>query len=158
PGGPNDWIYVFARQRDHWHRLLKVLGREDLIGNPDYETPEARRGHTDEVNAMVADWTKRRDKHEAMRIIGAAGVPAGAVLDTMELLNEPSFETRGILQVAEHPKAGPFKMPSWPVRFDGKPPQVKPAPLLGQHSAEVLQGWLGLGAAEVADLKRDGVI
>ncbi len=158
PGGPNDWIYVFARQRDHWHRLLKVLGREDLIGNPDYETPEARRGHTDEVNAMVADWTKRRDKHEAMRIIGAAGVPAGAVLDTMELLNEPSFEQRGILQTAEHPKAGPFKMPSWPVRFDGKPPQVKPAPLVGQHSAEVLQGWLGLGAAEVADLKRDGVI
>src|SRR5579884_1335580 len=68
PGGPNDWVYIFARQRDHWHRLLKVLGREDLIGNPDYETPEARRGRTEEVNAMVAEWTRRRDKHEAMRV------------------------------------------------------------------------------------------
>src|SRR5579875_626447 len=60
PGGPNDWVYIFARQKDHWHRLLKVLGREDLIGNPDYETPEARRGRTEEVNAMVAEWTRRR--------------------------------------------------------------------------------------------------
>ena len=48
---------------------------------------------------MVADWTRRRDKHEAMRIIGGAGVPAGAVLDTMELMNEPSFTERGILQI-----------------------------------------------------------
>ena len=68
---------------------------------------------------MVADWTSRRDKHEAMRIIGGAGVPAGAVLDTMELMNEPSFTERGILQTAQHP-TGPFKMPSWPVRFDGR--------------------------------------
>ena len=42
PGGPNDWIYVFARQTDHWHRLLKVLGREELIGDPRYETAQAR--------------------------------------------------------------------------------------------------------------------
>jgi crotonobetainyl-CoA:carnitine CoA-transferase CaiB-like acyl-CoA transferase len=157
PGGPNDYVYVFARQRDHWERLLKVLGREDLIGDPRYATPAARAEHEAEVNAMVADWTKRRDKHEAMRVIGAAGVPAGAVLDTMELMNEPSFAERGILQVAEHP-SGPFKMPSWPVRFDGKPPQLRPAPLLGQHKEEVLREWLGLGAADIAGLERDGVI
>jgi len=77
---------------------LKVLGREDLIGDPNYETPKARGERIAEVNAMVADWTRRRDKHEAMRTIGAAGVPAGAVLDTMELMNEPSFTERGILQ------------------------------------------------------------
>ena len=130
PGGPNDWIYVFARQTDHWHRLLKLLGREELIGDPRYETAQARGERIDEVNAMVADWTKRRDKHEAMRLIGAAGVPAGAVLDTMELMNEPSFTERGILQTAQHP-TGPFKMPSWPVRFDGAPPKLEPAPLLG---------------------------
>src|ERR1700751_2541899 len=103
PGGPNDWIYVFARQKDHWHRLLKLLGREELIGDPRYETAASRGERIEEVNAMVADWTKRRDKHEAMRLIGAAGVPAGAVLDTMELMNEPSFTGGGILQTAEHP-------------------------------------------------------
>ena len=103
-----------------------MLGREDLIGDPNYETPKARGERVAEVNAMVADWTRRRDKHEAMRIIGAAGVPAGAVLDTMELMNEPSFTERGILQTVEHP-SGPFKMPSWPVRFDGRPPKLAPA-------------------------------
>jgi crotonobetainyl-CoA:carnitine CoA-transferase CaiB-like acyl-CoA transferase len=157
PGGPNDWIYVFARQKDHWHRLLKVLGREELIGDAQYETAAARGERRDEVNEMVADWTRRRDKHEAMRIIGGAGVPAGAVLDTMELMNEPSFTERGILQVAEHP-TGPFKMPAWPVRFDGKPPKLEPAPLLGQHNAQVLGDWLGLSAGDVKALRKEGVI
>jgi len=157
PGGANDWIYVFARQKDHWHRLLKLLGREQLIGDPRYETAQARGERIEEVNAMVADWTKRRDKHEAMRLIGAAGVPAGAVLDTMELMNEPSFTERGILQTAQHP-TGPFKMPSWPVRFDGKPPKLEPAPLLGQHSAEVFGEWLGMSAGDVEALRKEGVI
>ena len=157
PGGANDWIYVFARQNDHWHRLLKLLGREDLIGDARFETAAARGERIDEVNAMVADWTKRRDKHEAMRLIGAAGVPAGAVLDTMELMNEPSFTERGILQTADHP-TGPFKMPSWPVRFDGKPPKLEPAPLLGQHTSHVFGEWLGMSAGEVEALRDEGVI
>jgi len=157
PGGPNDWVYVFARQPDHWHRLLKVLGREDLIGNPSYDTPKARGERIAEVNEMVTDWTKRRDKHEAMRIIGAAGVPAGAVLDTMELMNEPSFAERGILQTMDHP-TGPFKMPSWPVRFDGAPPRLAPAPLLGQHSADVFGEWLGMSAGDLETLRKEGVI
>ena len=46
----------------------------------------------------------------------------------------------------------------WPVRVDGKPPRLKPSPLLGQHSAEVLDEWLGLDAGEIAALKREGVL
>ena len=92
-----------------------------------------------------------------MRIIGAAGVPAGAVLDTMELMNEPSFTERGILQTMDHP-TGPFKMPSWPVRFDGRPPKLDPAPLLGQHSAEILGEWLGMNAGDIETLRKEGVI
>ena len=57
-----------------------------------------------------------------MAQVGGAGIPAGAVLDTMELQNDPTFEQRGIMQVMQHPKHGPFKMPAWPVRVDGKPP------------------------------------
>ena len=157
PGGANDWIYVFARQTDHWHRLVKLLGREDLIGDARYETAQARGERIEEVNAMVAEWTRLRDKHEAMRLIGAAGVPAGAVLDTMELHNEPSFEARGILQTVQHP-SGPYKMPAWPVRFDGAPPKLEPAPLLGQHTSEILDTWLGLSKSDVAALREDGVI
>ena len=93
-----------------------------------------------------------------MRIIGAAGIPSGAVLDTMELHSDPSFEARGIMQTIHHPKIGDYKMPAWPVRFDGRPPEVKPAPLLGQHSNEVLNEWLGLPAGELDSLKQTGVI
>jgi formyl-CoA transferase len=57
----------------------------------------------------------------------------------------------------DHPN-GPFKMPGWPVRIDGAPPRVTASPLLGEHNADVLSGWLGLGADDVAALKKDGVL
>ena len=94
---------------------------------------------------MVAAWTRRHDKHEAMRILGDAGIPAGAVLDTAELLHDPSFAARGIVQTVAHPVAGSYKMPAWPVRFSGRPPPVRPAPLLGEHTRAVLADWLGVG-------------
>ena len=49
-------------------------------------------------------------------------------------------------------------MASWPVRFSGRPPEVKPAPLLGQHTTEVLGEWLGLAPDAVGGLRRDGII
>jgi formyl-CoA transferase len=93
-----------------------------------------------------------------MRLIGEAGVPAGAVFDTVELMNEPSLAERGIMQTIEHPTSGKVKMPAWPVRFDGQPAKVKPSPLLGQHNAEVLGSWLGMAAQEVDALKAEGII
>jgi formyl-CoA transferase len=92
-----------------------------------------------------------------MELVSGVGVPAGAVFDTMELHNDPSFEARGIMQVMDHPN-GKFKMPAWPVRVDGKPPRVTPSPLLGEHNGDVLSAWLGLGAADVATLKNEGVL
>jgi formyl-CoA transferase len=107
---------------------------------------------------MVSAWTRARDKYEAMDIIGAAGIPAGAVLDTMELYNDKTFEDRGIMQVVQHPERGPFKMVAWPVRFGGRPPELKPAPLLGEHTADVLSGWLGLDADTVKGLKAGKIV
>ncbi len=129
-----------------------------LIGDPRFETVQARADHEAEVDALVAAWTRRHDKREAMRLLSDAGVPAGAVLDTMELQNDPDFERRGIMQVMQHLDCGPFKMPAWPVRHDGEALPIAPAPLLGQHTGEILGDWLGLGAAEVEELRADGVI
>ena len=83
---------------------------------------------------------------------------AGAVFDTLELMNDPSLAERGIMQRIEHPTTGEVTMPAWPVRFDGAPPRVKPSPLLGQHNAEVLGGWLGIGTAEVEALRAEGIV
>jgi crotonobetainyl-CoA:carnitine CoA-transferase CaiB-like acyl-CoA transferase len=160
PGGPNDYVYVFTSRAnpEHWTRLLKVIGREDLIGDPRYDTNQARSQRAAEVDEIIAAWTRQHTKEEAMRIIGEAGVPAGAVFDTLELMNDASLAERGIMQTVEHPTTGTYKMPAWPVRFDGAPPRVKPSPLLGQHNAEILGGWLGIGTAEVDALRAEGIV
>jgi formyl-CoA transferase len=160
PGGPNDYVYVFCSRgnADHWQRLLKAIGREDLKGDERFDTQQARSQHAAEVDELIAAWTRQHSKEEAMKLIGAAGVPAGAVFDTVELMNDPSLTERGIMQTIEHPTTGKVKMPTWPVRFDGHPTKVKPSPLLGQHSAEVLSGWLGLSAGEIDGLKADGIL
>ncbi len=159
-GGLNDRVYVFTSRAnpEHWRRLLKVIGREDLIGDSRYESPAARAERADEVNNMIEAWTIKHTKHECMEIIGAAGVPAGAVLDTLELYNDPTFEQRQIMQTMQHPEVGPFKMVAWPVRFEGKPPPVKPSPLLGQNNDEVLGAWLGLDRDTIGGLRNGGVI
>src|SRR5271167_4039321 len=92
PGGPNDYVYLLTSRAnpEHWPRLLKLIGREDLIGDPRYATPMDRLEREPEVDAIIAAWTRHHTKQEAMRMIGDAGIPAGAVLDTMELQNDPS--------------------------------------------------------------------
>jgi crotonobetainyl-CoA:carnitine CoA-transferase CaiB-like acyl-CoA transferase len=159
PGGPNDYVYILTSRAnpEHWPRLLKLIGREDLIGDPRYDTAAARVERAAEVDEIIAGWTRQRSKQEAMAQIGAAGVPAGAVFDSMELTSEPSFARRGILQTMKHGDWA-MTMPTWPVRFDGAPPPISAAPLLGEHTAAVLGNWLGLSGEEVATLKRDGIV
>lgn len=159
-GGPNDYVYIYTSRAnpEHWSRLLKVIGREDLIGDARYATIEARAERAKEVDDLVATWTRLHDKLTAMRVIGAAGIPAGAVNDTGELLDDPSFVANGTMQTIKHPVVGEYTMPAWPVRFGGKPPEVTPAPLLGANNVDVLESWLGKSADQVAALKSANVI
>jgi formyl-CoA transferase len=159
-GGPNDYVYVYTSRSnpEHWRRLLRVIGREELVGDPHYDSPTARAARETEVNAMISEWTSRHDKHEAMRQLGSAGVPAGAVLDTIELSTDSSFERRGVIQRIMHPTAGSYTMPAWPARFGGRTPPVKPAPLLGQNNEDVLREWLRMGAEDIDALRKDNVI
>ena len=95
PGGPNDYVYVYTSRANpqHWPKLLEAIGRQDLIGDKRYETSMARAERESEVDAIISEWTRKHDKYEAMRVIGAA-VPAGAVRDTLELMNDPNMEER----------------------------------------------------------------
>ena len=160
PGGPNDYVYVFTSRAnpEHWTRLLRAIGRDDLVGDSRYDTNQARSARAAEVDELIAQWTRQHTKEEAMKIIGEAGVPAGAVFDTLELMKDRSLAERGIMQTIEHPTTGKVTMPAWPVRFDGSPSRVKPSPLLGQHNAEVLGGWLGIDITEIDALGAEGII
>jgi crotonobetainyl-CoA:carnitine CoA-transferase CaiB-like acyl-CoA transferase len=160
PGGPNDYVWIMTSRGnpEHWTRLCKVIGREDLINDPRFATPALRVKNDAELDPIIREWTRTRTKYEAMELVGGASIPAGAVMDTMELLNDKSFEERGIMQVMEHKDYPGFKMSSWPVRINGKPPRIKASPRLGEHTDEVLGNWLGLNADAVGKLKANNIV
>ena len=158
-GGPNDYVYLTTSRAnpEHWSRLMKLIGREELIEDPRFATGDARVKNEKELDAIIGEWTSRQDKRDAMEKLIAVGVPSGAVFDTMELLNEPSFEERGLFQTVHHHN-GDYKMATWPVRIDGKTVRLKGSPKLGVDGTEVLGSWLKIDAAEVEALRRDGVL
>jgi formyl-CoA transferase len=129
------------------------MEREDLLDDPRFLTPRDRVQHMDEIDALITAWTTQRDKVDVMETLGHAGVPAGAVLDTDELMNDPFLRERGMFATVNHPVRGDVTIPGWPVKMTDSEVQVVTSPLLGEHNEEVLGEWLGYNAAQVAELK-----
>jgi formyl-CoA transferase len=157
PFGPNDYVYIHCASMEMWKALVGVLGRPELGDDPRFKDQRSRARHQEEIDAMVEAWTEKRTKHEAMETLGAVGVPCGAVLDTSELLADPSLAERQMMVPIDHPARGRVTMPGNPVRLSASPTTVTPSPLLGEHNAEIY-GALGCTAEELTILKRDGVI
>jgi formyl-CoA transferase len=158
--GPNDYCYIYtSRAGNHqWQRLLKAIGRDDLLDDPRFATPEDRIRHERDVDDLLTPWVRERTKTEVMETLGQAGVPAGAVFDTNELLHDPHLRKRGTFATVQHPVRGDFTMPAWPVKMSDSEVTVTSAPLLGQHNEEVYAELLGCTPQEVAELGEEGVI
>jgi formyl-CoA transferase len=156
PGGPNDYVFVFVQQQ-MWHPLLRAIGRPDLIGDARYETPDARWRNRAEVDKLVEGWTSERPKHDVMKILGEAGVPCGACLDTGEVLTDPHLLAREMIVEVEHPVRGRYVTVGNPVKLSASPTTIGPSPLLGQHREEIL-AELGYTDADIRALAADGAI
>src|SRR6266571_6234075 len=158
PFGSNDYVFVHCATVEMWKTLTKICGRPELGDDPRYADRRDRVKFIDEIDKMIEGWTEKHTKHEAMKILAGAGVPCGAVLDSNEVLADEHLRQRGFIVELEHPTRGKFPMPGNPVRLSDSPTELVRAPLLGEHNAEIYGKALGLGEADLATLKREGVI
>jgi formyl-CoA transferase len=158
PFGPNDYVFIHVANQDMWKALTRVLGEPELADDPRFAERNDRVSRKDELDAIVEGWTEKRTKHEVMEQLGAAGVPCGAVLDSTEIMEDEHLRRSGMIVDVDHPTRGRMAVPGSPIRLSASPTEVTRAPLLGEHNAEVYGRLLGLGEAEVAALRRDGVV
>jgi formyl-CoA transferase len=160
PGGPNDYVYVYTTRagNHHWERLLQVIGREDLLTDERFTTPKNRQANYKQVDAIVAEWTKTRDKREVMKLFGDAGIPASATFDTMELSLDPALRKRGTFVTVDHPQRGPVTIPGSVIKLSASHVRPKAAPLLGSDTDAVYGELLELSGEELAALRADKVI
>ena len=105
------------------------------------------------------EWTSGRDKRQAMEVLQAAGVPAGAVLNGREMLEDPHLTRREFYQPVDHPVGGRQMQRTWPFRLSRSAAEIHaPAPCLGQHTREVLHDLLGYSDQEIEALEAAGVL
>jgi formyl-CoA transferase len=156
-GGRNDYVFIFIQNQATWLDLIRVIGREDLAEDPRFVDQYARREHAEELDAQIEAWTSQWEKNEAARILGEAGVPAGPVNDTGDILADPHLREREMIVEAEYPTRGCFITVGCSIKMSGSPVQIKSPPNLGQHTGEIL-AEVGYDAAKVLQLKEDGVV
>ncbi|MHB8619071.1 MAG: formyl-CoA transferase [Chloroflexota bacterium] len=157
PGGANDYAYVII-QPHIWEPLLRMIGRADLIGDARYSTPEARLPRLPEIFAMIEQWTLQHPKWDVFRQLNGIDVPCGPILSTRDLVEDESLRESGMMVEVDHPTRGLYKTVGCPMVLSDSPVQVGRAPLLGEHTADILRELLARDDAEIDALKTAGVI
>jgi formyl-CoA transferase len=156
--GPNDYLYMLVPTTEMWDQLCIAIGRPDLADDPRFASGSARRQHADALDAEIRAWTQQHTKHEAMRILCEAGVPASAIFDTMDVFNDPHLNARGFIERLEHPVEGAVTLMKSPIRMSDSEVPLRRAPMHGEHTEEVLREALGLSEAEIEALKAQQAI
>ena len=157
PGGPNDYVYIFC-QPQMWKSFVGVIGQADLLTDPRFATPDARWENKATMEEMVTTWTMQRSKHEVMKLMGDAGVPCGACLDTGEVLADPHLRERDMILDVDYPTRGVYQTVGSPIKLSASPVTVTRPPLLGEHTEALLGELCGVSAEDVKTMKAKGVV
>ncbi len=154
--GDDRWIAIVARDDTEWRALAGVLG----LDAERWPTEDDRAAHPSAVEAAVAAATAAHEPRELSERLQAAGVPAGLVSTSKDLLeDDPQLRARTHWRSLEHAEMGRTTYGAAPIRLSETPGTLDhAAPLLGEHTREVLSGELGLSDAELDRLEKEGVL
>jgi benzylsuccinate CoA-transferase BbsF subunit len=153
------WVAISVGSDDEWYGLCRAIGKSSLAHDPRFATVLARRQHQDELDQILAAWTQEREHYQAMHLLQAHGVPAGAVLKGGETLVDPHLTARRFWDVVKHPEAGTYTQVSTPWQLSKNPRRpTTPSPSLGEHNRYVLGDLLGLSQQEITSLEAQGII
>ncbi|KPQ22501.1 CaiB/BaiF CoA transferase family protein [Halomonas sp. HL-93] len=147
-----------ANQRT-WERFCQdVLAREDLMADPRFLTNSDRGQHVEELEAVLETIMVERDMNHWLALCDKAGVPAGPINNFAQAMQDEHYLARGMVQEMDHPVIGKMKTIGFPSKFSLTPSQIRsPAPLLGQHTDEVLD-TLGVSPDQLEKLRSEGCI
>jgi len=154
---PNDHVFIMVTTPRMWDSLCLAIDRADLLTDPRFADPITRMEHKLELWEEIARWTRQRTKHEAMAVLGPAGVPCSYVFSSLDLFTDPHLQSRDFIQTVQHPIAGEVKLMRNPIRMEGAVP-LQPSPILGADTEAVLRSDLALDAAALDALERAGTI
>lgn len=159
PTREGGWIVIAANADAVFARLAAAMGRPDLAADPRYATHAARGKHQAELDALISAWSRTQEQERALRILEEFGVPAGLVYTARDVANDPHYRERGTVVEVEDPDLGRLLMQAPAPRLSAAPGAIGwTGPALGAHNHEIYGRWLGMGEAELARLRAEGVI
>jgi len=154
-------VYLSASSDVRWMRLCRALGLEDFATDPRFETAEARIAHRDDVNRVIQETLIEKNADEWAEILESCGggIPFSPVNTFDKVFNDPQVLERNIITQVHHSKTGTLPMIGIPVRYDGVREDIlRPPPLLGEHTDEVLSRLLKYDKTTVRDLRNRKII
>jgi crotonobetainyl-CoA:carnitine CoA-transferase CaiB-like acyl-CoA transferase len=157
-GQADCWVAIAVADDVQWTGLLRALGNPDWAEDPAIAGARGRAEHQDVIDEQLAKWCAGRSGDAIVERLWAAGVPVAKVLQPHHQSELPPLQARGFFEGLDHPVAGPARYSTLPMRFSRGPQTLhtRHAPLLGEHSAEVLRE-VGLAEAAITSLETDGV-
>ncbi len=154
---PDAYIY-FITQAPVWGAICDLIGKPEWKTDPDYATPAARLPRLRQIFVTIEQWTMTKTKFEVMDICNGIDIPVGPILSMKEIAEEPSLRRTGTVVEVDHPSRGKYLTVGNPVKMSDSITEVKRAPLLGEHTDEILRMELGYSDHEVAEIRASGAI
>ena len=157
--GEDRWCVIDVTTDEEWHSLARLLGRIDLLNDLELDTQNGRRSRTREIDEAISAWTLTRTPNDVMKTCQKHGIPAGVVANGEDVASDPNLNFTNFFVNTNHPRQPDLILPGVAVHLSSTPGQVhSPAPLLGQHTTEVLTRLLDMDTTEIASLEIDGVL